>query len=647
MSRDLAKEYFTKQPGDDDVRWMTPARARQALDVVYDDLDVQDTAVGVNVKDYGAIGDGSTDDTFAIQSAIEAVTPGGRVLFPEGTYIISIPLVMYPQVALQGLHEPRYDPAATPTSPCALKASAGFVGAGMITYQAGAYGVTLRNLALIGPGEAHASGAHGVRLPDEADVTGELGWVLDKVTIAGFPGSGVYGHGWVLDILNCHIARCDWGILADSTNALLDTRITNSMIYFNRNGGLGMKGSTRSGQVTVVGSRFERSGNTYGDPASPIAFDAPGVRLGNCQDIQLLGVSTDANTGPGLWIEREDPAYYVYSIQVVGCAFTRDGGEDQVTPTHPGILLRHCSHIKIANSNVGYGQQDDGGGGGPVSPTYGLEIDSATSCDITDCRIETETFANSLNIGTANYGSVLRLAQHGQNTLPVVDDPSTITDPLTGTAVYSPILGKPQFWTGSSWRDAIGGDGVNPVRLGKSIDLSDTSGDYKSIRIFTDDYGTAEWILQATPTAQFQLDQYTGGTYSQSPIVVRDDGFVSVNQTAWTDLSASCTTAFQGANTVQIKRDGFMTHLSIIYGGGTATGTTVCAAGVIPAEYLPDWNVRYGIVAPWVESGSPTPVGWVRLETDGSVTMSATTSGAVHCQLSWLCPFAADWPGSI
>ena len=42
-----------------------------------------------NVRDYGAVGDGKTDDTAAIRKTIEAVGLGGTVCFPMGVYKIS------------------------------------------------------------------------------------------------------------------------------------------------------------------------------------------------------------------------------------------------------------------------------------------------------------------------------------------------------------------------------------------------------------------------------------------------------------------------------------------------------------------------------------------------------------------------------
>jgi hypothetical protein len=44
---------------------------------------------GKSVKDYGATGDGNTDDKGAIQNAFNGCTSGGSVLFPAGTYKVS------------------------------------------------------------------------------------------------------------------------------------------------------------------------------------------------------------------------------------------------------------------------------------------------------------------------------------------------------------------------------------------------------------------------------------------------------------------------------------------------------------------------------------------------------------------------------
>jgi hypothetical protein len=59
-----------------------------------------------SVKDYGAVGNGTTDDTAAIQAGIDAVSAagGGTLLFPEGTYIVA-GLQIKASVYLQGSGE--------------------------------------------------------------------------------------------------------------------------------------------------------------------------------------------------------------------------------------------------------------------------------------------------------------------------------------------------------------------------------------------------------------------------------------------------------------------------------------------------------------------------------------------------------------
>lgn len=55
----------------------------------------------VSVKDFGATGDGATDDTAAIQKALNLPGPK-RVLFPAGTYLISATLWVHSQTAVAG-----------------------------------------------------------------------------------------------------------------------------------------------------------------------------------------------------------------------------------------------------------------------------------------------------------------------------------------------------------------------------------------------------------------------------------------------------------------------------------------------------------------------------------------------------------------
>jgi hypothetical protein len=72
----------------------------------------------VSVKDFGAVGDGVTDDTAAIQAAINAVAPftwqgttratelaagGGTVFFPQGNYRITSKIRLAPNLSLVGV----------------------------------------------------------------------------------------------------------------------------------------------------------------------------------------------------------------------------------------------------------------------------------------------------------------------------------------------------------------------------------------------------------------------------------------------------------------------------------------------------------------------------------------------------------------
>jgi hypothetical protein len=64
----------------------------------------------VNVKDFGAVGDGVADDTAAIQSAFNA---GYNVVFPEGVYNVTSTLYIRPFLSIAGISQSASDPTTS------------------------------------------------------------------------------------------------------------------------------------------------------------------------------------------------------------------------------------------------------------------------------------------------------------------------------------------------------------------------------------------------------------------------------------------------------------------------------------------------------------------------------------------------------
>jgi len=81
-----------------------------ASDVVYDPAGTGAVATtvqtklreSVSVKDFGAVGDGVTDDTAAIQAAATSLTNGGILFFPPGTYKITTAITMQDKTEVHG-----------------------------------------------------------------------------------------------------------------------------------------------------------------------------------------------------------------------------------------------------------------------------------------------------------------------------------------------------------------------------------------------------------------------------------------------------------------------------------------------------------------------------------------------------------------
>ncbi|MGW7100419.1 glycerophosphodiester phosphodiesterase family protein [Streptomyces sp. NPDC054838] len=96
----------------------------------------------INVTDRGAKGDGATNDTAALQAALNACPPGGIVYLPRGVYRTAAPLSIPPGVILQGSHANLASGVSMSDPACYIQPLASFVGSAVIVLKdqaSGAY----------------------------------------------------------------------------------------------------------------------------------------------------------------------------------------------------------------------------------------------------------------------------------------------------------------------------------------------------------------------------------------------------------------------------------------------------------------------------------------------------------------------------
>jgi hypothetical protein len=135
----------------------------------------------VNVLDYGAVGDGSTNDAAAIQLAVTAAGYGGSVYFPKGTYKVNSAInVPAANAAISGVHFVGEGPAT--------RIVAGAAGLNCIFNITGT-NAKFTNLTIDANATNVANGFF-VNIGNLADI----GSTIQECTIIGFP-VGICGTG--------------------------------------------------------------------------------------------------------------------------------------------------------------------------------------------------------------------------------------------------------------------------------------------------------------------------------------------------------------------------------------------------------------------------------------------------------------------
>ncbi len=419
------------------------------------------TAVrALDVRSFGARGDGATDDRAAIQAAFDAAAArsGGTVFLPPGDYVVSGPITPRSSTLIAGSHSPRYGSDPDPPSACKIRARRDFDGDGLVVGAPEARGVTLRNLALVGDGAGR--GVHGIRMPDDGEVEGEQGWSLDGVTIAGFSGDGIHGRVWVWTIAGSHIHdNAGWGIDASGGDSWTDAYVHDTMIYFNRSGGVRFDGSGVSGLVHFVNCRFERSGGRASDPGSPYNPSAPGVRLTSGKRLLFANCSTDANMGNGFEVEAvgDLPVTRLAGIHVVNCSFGRDGTGDQreqgefagvkISGASSAVATHGANEMTFSNCTVTTGKAADDESGQVVGPKYGVWFENTRHFQWVGGFVAGETAPFHTGRGGNDRPTLVSVAQ-GMATLPL-DRPAAAVDGMT---YVDQAAGRLMVRVGGAWR---------------------------------------------------------------------------------------------------------------------------------------------------------------------------------------------------
>lgn len=314
----------------------------------------------VNVKDFGALGDGSTDDTTAIQAAINSATgvvSGSVVYFPAGTYIIAPPTASGEIFQGRSNIEIRGDGAAS-----VLK----------VMDDAGDYE------SVFGQEDAPATTVSNFRLTNLRIDQNASGNTTSNIQAGGIVG-----------IRQCVVKFVDFdGIYVD--RVIFDKCIGVNTIHLNGNG---------AKNTVVSNCVFNFDGNALGATAgydnSAIYFDCENhSAFGNVFNAEFTGVATQArgciesHNGNSSIFGNVSDGYQTMcnvvsrftgrsqnrrdsSITVVGNTCTNCNAGIQLWP----ITGERLSNVVVANNNICLQQADF-----DQIATAGIQIVNASSC---------------------------------------------------------------------------------------------------------------------------------------------------------------------------------------------------------------------------------------------------------------------------
>lgn len=282
----------------------------------------------VNVKDHGAVGDGTADDTAAINAAIGAIGSAGGVLyFPVGTYKITSTLSFTSgtSITLQGDPSVYGDTGGSIISMATLNTTA------ISQPNNDGTGLRIRDLKIVGPGGSPSSGK-GVYL--------FLQGYVEHCEVRGFY-QGIYFdyHNYYGHIVRTRATANTYaGIFLAGTN---NTTIDDCAINY--------AGATCQYGVVIVGSLNSRVLNSSIEGFSVCGIEIEGNSVTNPVSLatSIKNCYFEQNGSSGHIVIG--PNYHVHSTTIESCYF-----QGSHVATSWAIQGNLCDTLAIIGCDIGY-----------------------------------------------------------------------------------------------------------------------------------------------------------------------------------------------------------------------------------------------------------------------------------------------------
>jgi len=332
----------------------------------------------LDVKEFGAIGDGAADDTAALQRALDAAAEKKATVFvPAGEYLCA-DLKLHPQTGLFAHPTWRYN------QPGGAILRLRDAGARCLLDIAGAVGSTVNGLCF--DGGRLGKGIHGIAA-DKPDYTTEDALRLERCWIGRFTGDGLFvNHIWCFTVRHTMSAfNGGCGLRAEGWDGfLLDN-------WFSGNVGAGLGCTDGFSSMTMTGNRIEW--NREG-----------GIVLADSSHFNITGNYLDRSGRAGI-----DLRPGCRNLTITGNVIYRSGRPWRELEKHEScqVSLDGCENVVFSDNMLTLGRDD--AGKGDWSPRCGLVYRGLQNCIIKDNVMQRGALEELLvNLGGHREGVIVK-----------------------------------------------------------------------------------------------------------------------------------------------------------------------------------------------------------------------------------------------